>query len=166
MHLERLLLALKPQSPPTQPGLPAPIPDSARGSSELETAIDGRSECGSMRISATELTYVSSDHWAAIVDRIADMRDYVDREEHLRLVGSPDDVGSDAGDVRDAATARPPRALLLYGCPPGSRAEILAAMPPKTAVDRYISRYFNRLDLVSFCKCLVPCSRHSFAFNN
>lgn len=159
MHLERLILSLKPPSPPAQPAPPGPAPDSAHGSSGLDTAIDGRSECGSMRISATELTYVSSDHWAAIVDRIADMRDYVDREEHRRLARSPD-------DVRDAATARPPRALLLYGCPPGSRAEILAAMPPKTAVDRYISRYFNRLDLVSFCTCLVPCSRRSLASEN
>ncbi|KAL4970987.1 putative transcription factor [Aspergillus stella-maris] len=40
-------------------------------------------------------------------------------------------------------------ALLLYRCRPASCKEILSRLPPKYAVDRYISQYFNYFDLVS-----------------
>ena len=103
-----------------------------------------------MHVSASELRYVGGDHWAAILDSIADLKDHFDQEEHLRLANSPDQIQDDGGDPRSS------HALLLYGCRrPASRAEILAALPPKSAVDRYISRYFNRLDLVASCWCAL-----------
>ena len=109
------------------------------------TAVDTRSECGSMCVSASEFRYVGGDHWAAILDSIADLKDHFDREEHLRLVNSPDQIHDDSHN-------RTPHALLLYGTRlASSRAEIIAALPPKSATDRYISRYFNRLDLVASC---------------
>lgn len=122
--------------------------------------MDGRSECGSMRISASELRYVSGDHWATILDSIADLKDHFDREEQLRLANKPDQIQDDDGDGDDGgdSLSRPPspHSLLLYGCRLSvSRAEILAALPPKGAVDRYISRYFNRLDLVASCRCAL-----------
>jgi hypothetical protein len=112
--------------------------------------VDERSECGSMRVSPSELRYVGVDHWAAILDNIADLRDHFDREEHLRLANTPE---QHLDDDNYSGRRLPPRhALLLYGCrQPTSRAEILAALPPKDAVDRYISRYFNRVDLVASC---------------
>lgn len=52
-------------------------------------------------------------------------------------------------DLDRLAVPQSTHALLLYGCPlPTSRSEILAALPPRNAVDRYIARYFNRLDIV------------------
>lgn len=150
MRLDRLVASLKASLPSTEPGLLAGVPDSVDGSSELNVATDGRSDCGSIRVGDVEFTYVSCDHWTAIADRI-------DREEHLRLVESPGDVARVADNGNEAVT-RSPRAVLLYGCPPRSRAEILAAMPPKAAVDRYVARYFNRMELVSYCKCLALCS--------
>ena len=121
----------------------------------VDTSIDGRSDRGSMRISASELPYVDGNHWAAIMDSIADLKNHFDREEQLRLVMSPDQIQDDTevpGDV-DMHASR--HSLLLYGGHrPASQAEILAALPPKDAVDRYISRYFNRLELVS-CKCAL-----------
>jgi hypothetical protein len=101
-----------------------------------------------MRLSASEVHYVGSDHWAAILDSIADLKDHFDREENLRLANTLDVDESDP-----VGRPRSPQALLLYGCKRAtSRSEILAALPPKTAMDRYISRFFNRLDLVASCR--------------
>lgn len=116
-----------------------------------DTPIDGRSECGSMKISASELLYIGGDHWVAILEGIADLKDHVDREEQLRLAESPGQIADDPEDNNDDSSA-PGRdgAFLLYGrCRPTSRDDILSALPPRYAVDRYISRYFNYLDLVS-----------------
>jgi hypothetical protein len=121
-----------------------------------DTPIDERSECGSMRISASELRYIGGDHWVAILEGIADLKDHVDREEQLRLAESPGQTADDLEDSSGNSNA-PGRdgAFLLYGrCRPTSRDDILSALPPRYAVDRYISRYFNYLDLVSSGKSL------------
>ncbi|KAL5333051.1 fungal-specific transcription factor domain-containing protein [Aspergillus crustosus] len=117
----------------------------------LETPIDTHSECGSMRGSGSELNYVGGGHWVAILDSIADLKDHLDREEQLRLAGSSDDFADDQWS-HDGTVSRPwlKGAFLLYGSRrPTSPDEILSALPPKYAVDRCISRYFNYLDLVS-----------------
>ncbi|OHE94206.1 fungal specific transcription factor [Colletotrichum orchidophilum] len=86
------------------------------------------------------------------MDSIADLKEHFDREELSKLAETPalaaESHGLDEPDFPGPSRKRRP--LLLYGCrPAASRSEILSALPPKTAVDRYISRYFNRLDLVS-----------------
>ncbi|OHW92234.1 fungal specific transcription factor [Colletotrichum incanum] len=116
------------------------------------TSFDDRSETGSMRVSASEHQYVGSDHWSAILDSIAELKDHFDREEQLKLTGSP--RHTPGGNSEDSAEfdlrLRSQRALLLYGCRPAvSKAEILSALPPKRAVDRYIAHYFYHLDLVA-----------------
>ena len=113
-----------------------------------------------MRVSASELHYIGGDHWAAILDSIADLKDHFDREEQLGPATSPDRTQDHTGDAGNVNTHASRHSLLLYGgYPPASQAEILAALPPKSAVDRYISRYFNHQELVS-CKCalLTSCS--------
>lgn len=127
---------------------PAEIP-------HLDAPVDGRSDSGSMRVTASELHYIGSDHWAAILDSIADLKDHFDREEQLRLVTNPDQILDHTGDAGNVNIHASKHSLLLYGgYQPASQAEIIAALPPKGAVDRYISRYFNRQELVC-CKCAV-----------
>ncbi|ROV93377.1 hypothetical protein VMCG_08405 [Cytospora schulzeri] len=110
----------------------------------LDKPIDERSECGSMRVDDSEIHYVNGEHWAAIMDNIADLKDYFDREEQLRLTTTPD---GNQNDSSSHYVGEQKGALLLYGCRrSASREEILASLPPKTAVDRYISRYFNRYE--------------------
>lgn len=113
--------------------------------------VDGRSECGGMQISETEFHYVGNNHWATILDGIADLKDHLDRDEQFRLASIPSDLDIDEhGKFLDHP--RSGYALLLYGGRRlGSKEEILAALPPRSAVDRYVSRYFNYLDLVSSC---------------
>ncbi len=120
-----------------------------------DTLIDGRSDRGSMHISASELHYVGGDHWAVILDSIADLKDHFDREEQLRLTINPDQIQDDIGDACNVDIHASRHPLLLYGgYRQASQAEILAALPPKSAVDRYISCYFNRQELVS-CACAL-----------
>ena len=127
----------------------------ATNTPHLDTPINGRADRGSMRVSASELHYIGGDHWKAILDSIADLKDHFDREEQLRLATSPDETQKHLGDAGITKLHPSRHSLLLYGgSQPASRAEIFAALPPKGAVDRYISRYFNRQELVS-CKCAL-----------
>ncbi|KAL2140931.1 hypothetical protein VTI28DRAFT_3028 [Corynascus sepedonium] len=102
-----------------------------------------------MRIDHSEQSYVGGDHWAAILESIVDIKEHIEREE--RASCNQDDCGNvDSAQEHDpSVVSRPTRALLLYGCPlPTAQSEVLSALPPKSASDRYVSRYFNRLDLV------------------
>lgn len=121
----------------------------------LDDPADGRSDPGSLRVSTSDLYYVGGDHWAAILDSIADLKDRFDREEQLRLAISPDQIQDHTGDTGIVNEHASRHSLLLYGgYRPASQADILAALPPRNAVDRFISRYFNRQELVS-CRCAV-----------
>ncbi|KAL6234505.1 hypothetical protein BDW75DRAFT_241014 [Aspergillus navahoensis] len=98
---------------------------------DVRTPLDARSECRSMQTSNSELEYVGEDHWMAILDSIADLKDYLDREEQLRFAEGPkrDEPGS--SEPAFIESARP------------------KALPPKYVVDRHITQYFNYLNLVS-----------------
>ncbi|KAK4234689.1 fungal-specific transcription factor [Achaetomium macrosporum] len=127
--------------------------EAAPSAAEPNPPIDVESDCGSMRMSPSELRYVGGDHWAAILESIANLKDHFDREERFRLAQDEQDTLGGGAEANDVLRHRRRHTLLLYGCPlPASRAEILAALPPRSAVDRYVSRYFNRLDLVH---CIV-----------
>ncbi|KAI0110368.1 hypothetical protein GGR51DRAFT_89166 [Nemania sp. FL0031] len=76
-----------------------------------------------------ESQYVSTAHWAAILDGIADLKENTHQPAH----------GSSSSHPQ-----------LLYGCMPTSREAILATLPPRPTVDRGISCYFNRLDLAPY----------------
>ncbi|KAI1296428.1 fungal-specific transcription factor domain-containing protein [Xylaria venustula] len=108
-----------------------------------DVSVDRSSDCGSMVISPAENRYVGREHWVAILDSIAELRG--------RVIA--DDIRRDCEEAQ--ATDQFPRALLLYGHrAPTSRIEILESLPAKPIVDRYVSRYFNNLDLVS-CVCFL-----------
>ncbi|EEQ35746.1 fungal specific transcription factor domain-containing protein [Microsporum canis CBS 113480] len=94
-----------------------PVPISGSGNSANASAdapIDGRSECGSMRVSASELRYVGGDHWAAILENIADLKDHFDREEQLRLANSPDAHDDHSGDLYESFWNNPSGAPIIW----------------------------------------------------
>ncbi|KAL4923851.1 uncharacterized protein BDV17DRAFT_225603 [Aspergillus undulatus] len=125
----------------------------------VEAPVGARSECGSMRVGDSGFQYAGGDHWVAILDGIADLKDHVDREEQLRLAESSNDGAYEQKNDDATMAANPPSkgAFLLYGCRRASRNEILSALPPKYAVDCYGSHYVNYLDLVSSCKSISCC---------
>ncbi|SPO04280.1 related to fungal specific transcription factor [Cephalotrichum gorgonifer] len=157
-HLEKLVLRLRSGSDNVSG--PDLLASTSTGppvatATEVVPGIE-RSDPGSMHVSISELRYIGGEHWAAILEGIADLRGHFDREEegeNLTVVESTlDEETQDGNNNMGSGGAPLPHALLLYGCPTrsgASRAEIIAALPPKDAADRYISRYFDRVDLVS-----------------
>ncbi|KAI0548072.1 hypothetical protein F4679DRAFT_551859 [Xylaria curta] len=109
----------------TQISVPQPSADEHLSAS---TAASTPSDSGSLRYNANESRYVGGAHWSAILDGIADLREDVDQQGH-------------------SSSSSPSHPHLLYGCKPTSRDAILATLPPRSTVDRGISRYFNQLDL-------------------
>lgn len=170
VQLERLILTLKPDSTNSPASIPSPgLIAHVEGAADaplryapangplFDPPTNGRSESGSMRVDASALQYVGEDHWVAILDSIADLKDHVDREDRLRLADGMDLIQDGQGNSPRNSRLR--HALLLYGNSQAvSRAEILEGLPPKSVVDRYVSRYFNRIDLVANCECpLLHC---------
>lgn len=157
VQLERLVKAIA-SNPNANSNLDVNSLSQPAKTPHLDTPFDGRFDRGSMRVSASELHYVGGDHWAAILDSIADLKDRFDREEQLRLTVSPDQAQDNTRDAGNVDTHASRHSLLLYGgYQPASQTEIVATLPPKGTVDRYISRYFNHQELVS-CKC-APLTR-------
>lgn len=142
------------RKPGPQPG-PLTAPDNqSQQLPEGGTPATERSEGGSLRVSGSEVHYVNDEHWAAIMDNIAVLKNHFDRGEQPDMITSPGaDLGYDSNHLSDEQQG----ALLLYGCRrPVSREQILASLPPKDSLDRHISRYFNCVELVASCK--VPFS--------
>ncbi|KAF4838525.1 Fusarisetin A cluster transcription factor fsa6 [Colletotrichum tropicale] len=144
-HLERLVMTIRPEKSSSQ------LAESAQAA--VGSPIDDSPETGSFRTGAADHQYVNGDHWAAILDSIADLRDHFNREEQFRPAESPEPATEPIQDICGNVASdsfHPRRALLLYGCRSARcREEILSALPPKSTVDRYVSRYFNHLDLVA-----------------
>jgi hypothetical protein len=153
IQLERLVLSLKSSTPTITTEAHPPMEDdplSQTSSVAVTTPTDAPSESGSMLITSSESRYVGGDHWAAIMEGIADMKDHLEWDEHPQLVNDSD------GHNHEPYSSYS-HALLLYGTgKPASRAELLAVLPPRNAVDRYVSRYFNSIDSISVC---AYCSR-------
>lgn len=150
-HLERLVMRLRPSSLnwPEATGYAEHVQSDAGATLVVaDCPSDQISESGSMRVSESEFSYVGGDHWAAIMDSIAGLKEQVGREQQLRLGDYIDETAS--GDVYQDGKHASGHALLLYGCPHAkSRADILASLPPKEAADRYTLLYFERVNLVS-----------------
>ncbi|KAI8674091.1 Fungal-trans domain-containing protein [Fusarium keratoplasticum] len=86
---------------------------------------------GRMVSSNTEMIYVSGSHWTAICTEVEKIREHLDRGEATARVDDQDQSQSDGP-------------MLLEGVGQISNIEtIMADIPPKDAVDRLVSRYFN-----------------------
>ena len=90
-------------------------------------------QTGSLFTSKEGTTYVEAGHWQAILDDIHDVRDFLQQ-------GETANVPSVAPYERVPSQGP---ALLFSGTPAITRSEVVAALPPRTCVDRLISRFFN-----------------------
>lgn len=101
------------------------------------------SDYGTIRIQESGTSYVSSAHWVAVLDSIAQLRDHFAHEDQINAhVSDPLQL-----QEANSATLRP---QLLYGCSVHvTLASILQAIPPRSVVDRLVSRYFNDLDMAT-----------------
>ncbi|KAI0836653.1 fungal-specific transcription factor domain protein [Hypoxylon sp. FL0890] len=87
-----------------------------------------------MRMYSHGANYVSSVHWAAVLDSISELKDHYEKEkeEEASMLASAAYISRDGPGPR-----------LLYEPVQATRADILASIPPRSVVDRLVSRYFN-----------------------
>lgn len=90
------------------------------------------SEYGSIRLHPQDATYMGTVHWTAVLDSISELKDHYEQEEEARML-----------TVTDHAPSNNPGPRLLYEPTQSSRADILASIPARPAVDRLVAKYFN-----------------------
>lgn len=90
------------------------------------------SERGSMRLYSHGANYVSSVHWAAVLDSISELKDHYEKEEEARTLATSDYV-----------SCYSPGPRLLYEPVQATKSDILASIPARPVVDRMVARYFN-----------------------
>ena len=78
--------------------------------------------------------YLSSSHWAAILDSIAELKDHFEKEEEIRYM---------ATNFQPGDTVHPSWPRLLYSHQHVTKAEILSSIPTRRVADRLVSRYFG-----------------------
>ena len=91
-----------------------------------------------MYLEGSSARYVSSAHWAAVLDGIAELKDHFDNEE----AAHPDRTPSDLPSVESTGPQ-----LLYGGVKAATKEEILASIPARPVVDRLVSRYFNSFEM-------------------
>ncbi len=100
--------------------------------------------------------YVSSVHWAAVLDSISDLKYHYEKEDDARMLATSDSV-----------PRCHPGPRLLYEPVQATKVDILASIPARLVVDRMVARYFinaqgvapGRLTTYSPCRGNHGCDR-------
>ena len=102
--------------------------------------ISSQSDHGSIKFNNFgNSSYVNGSHWVAVLDGIAELKDYFEYEER-------EPVQPAAFSPTSSASFVGPQ--LLLGCPYyTTREQVLASLPGKPEVDRLVSFYFNSFDM-------------------
>ncbi|XWW93081.1 hypothetical protein V2A60_001009 [Cordyceps javanica] len=95
------------------------------------------SDYGSFRHKEKVVSYVSSSHWAAVLDSITDLRNHLAQEDTTLPV--PESMRPRAETVKPQ--------LFYSGQLEDTPASIIGCLPSRSTVDRLVSRYFNDLDI-------------------
>lgn len=99
--------------------------------------ISSQSDHGSIKFNNFgNSSYVNGSHWVAVLDGIAELKDYFEYEGREPVQPAFGPTSSVVGPQ------------LLLGCPYyTTREQVLASLPGKPEVDRLVSFYFNSLDM-------------------
>ncbi|KAM0740598.1 hypothetical protein ACQRIT_005782 [Beauveria bassiana] len=155
--LEGLVLDLMHQTSPSSSTSPMPPlpPDQVCQSGTHSSRLDAGSETadvsasfrdeslssldyGSFRHTEKIVSYVSSSHWAAVLDSIVDLRNHLSEEEDTILP---------VLELTRANSEIVKPQLFYSGQLDDTVASIISNLPPRPTVDRLLSRYFNDLDI-------------------
>jgi hypothetical protein len=96
------------------------------------------SDHGTMSIRSARASYVGSSHWKAVLDSITELRKHLPQEEDA--INLTPDLGS-------SPISFPKPQILYNGTVHETPVSIIKSIPPRSVVDRLISRYFNMLDI-------------------
>ncbi|KAI1418331.1 hypothetical protein F5Y13DRAFT_148997 [Hypoxylon sp. FL1857] len=98
------------------------------------------SEPGSIRVHSHGANYVSSVHWAAVLDSISELKDHYEKEKEEEAIKMTS---------FDYVPLSSPGPRLLYEPVQATKADILASIPDRPVVDRLVARYFNAHGIAS-----------------
>lgn len=103
------------------------------------------STAGKLHVDDSKTAYVGGSHWKAVLESISELKTLSEEEPDDSDRPSPEqqtEYGLEDSILIPGTTRERPR--LLYGWhKPASVADILAAMPEKSVVDRLVSSYFS-----------------------
>ncbi|KAF3390998.1 hypothetical protein DPV78_011151 [Talaromyces pinophilus] len=86
-----------------------------------------------LRLHSNGINYISSVHWAAILDSISELNETYETERHAAMLGS----------INDDSPSQSPTPRLLYEPVHATKDEIISSIPNRAVVDRMVARYFN-----------------------
>lgn len=133
-HLESLVTVMMNQSN-AKPGFEPTTDEAALNGTQNQLL----NSFGRISLENSEIGYVDSTHWTAILDGIADLKDHFDD-----AADSPESINSTAHEPDSGLTMS-----LLGWVRPVTRAEILVAVPPRPVSDRLVACYFNSANAAS-----------------
>jgi hypothetical protein len=107
------------------------------GGPENGTNFPELTEHGKMRENSHGTNYVSSVHWAAVLDSISELIDQCEEKEKESKPATDNDL----------VLPQIPGPRLLYEPVEATKADILMSMPARPVVDRMVARYFNALGI-------------------
>lgn len=92
-----------------------------------------------MRLTKSGAKYVHGAHWAAVLDGIAELKDYFETEDELQ---ANEQMGGEPANSHWTG----PQLLYGYSKLP-TKQEVIASLPARPVVDRLVSRYFNSFEM-------------------
>ncbi|KAI9824230.1 MAG: hypothetical protein M1832_002037 [Thelocarpon impressellum] len=95
---------------------------------------------GVMKVDANKSMYFGDAHWATIINDIAEVKNFF--SEHKKQF---EEQSRKVEATKKGEGSKGP-AFLFGTSAPASREELFAALPPRSAVDKMVSRYFNSFD--------------------
>ncbi|KAF2805332.1 uncharacterized protein BDZ99DRAFT_480714 [Mytilinidion resinicola] len=130
------------RAPATGDGLSQPSPSGDTNSSphqDIDPGDPNPASFGQLRITHADAVggacYVGAAHWTAILNEIAEVKNYLDETDELEQT-----VEEDWDTVYQRST-------ITLGAPkPVSKASLIAQLPPKEEVDRLLPFWFNSSD--------------------
>jgi hypothetical protein len=103
-----------------------------------------------LRLHSNGINYISSVHWAAILDSISELNETYETERHAAMLGS----------INDDSPSQSPTPRLLYEPVHATKDEIISSIPNRAVVDRMVARYFNIQGVAPGQYCYLQCASH------
>jgi hypothetical protein len=146
-QLERLVMSIAAQ-PNTMPNVMPRLLASTSppvGLPLVHALTNSSTDRGIMRASDSQSYYLGSDHWAAIMDSIAELKDHFQEQEQIRLSESPEQAQGSVGTAGSDHVQQNTHSLLLTARASTSR--ILSSLLP-FPVELLLTATFRDISIV------------------
>ncbi|OIW34303.1 hypothetical protein CONLIGDRAFT_607106 [Coniochaeta ligniaria NRRL 30616] len=109
-------------------------------------------DLGKLSITDDHTVYTGSSHWVTILEDIRQLKDELSEDNDEHSAGTTR-LGATSLDASLRQEPQLTKLSLLNSAPRLSKEDILAMLPPRKAVDRHVSHFFNIFDMAPFLIC-------------